>query len=487
MNSTIFLLSFLIPLALGLIEFKLDKKKADIVMLISALSSLALTSYGLVLFLGNRGIYHLVYIHSQGLGEVFGFVVDTMSVLMAFIVSLTALLILLYAIDYMSSSNKLHPVTSGKGTFYGWMLILEGAVLGFVFSSSLLSFLVFAEVIAIATWGVIRYYKTPNARHAANKAFGFINLSMLFGLLLVVVFGLVKYHDTSLYALTQLDSHAKLWVFLGVMFTAITMSSQFPLYSWLPDSTEAPTPASAFTHSIGIVEAGLFMMVRTIQFMDGIPKTAYYVIAILVVITQVMSIFYYPLQKDAKRLLAYSTIAQVGIMYVALLGAMLGSAGGLQASVYQLFNHSLVKSLAFLVAGTFGFSFGTFDMKKIKGLRWILPGAAVGWFLALLGLAGVPPMGLFLSKANVIMTGTMAVRGASWIEWIPVLLVLVDATIFFMVAVLWMKSMLFGEPSYEKGKISPLMYAVLIVLIVVMTVSPFLTLHLTESIRFIGG
>ncbi len=96
-------------------------------------------------------------------------------------------------------------------------------------------------------------------------------------------------------------------------------------------------------------------------------------------------------------------------------------------------------------------------------------------------------MGLFLSKANVIMTGTMAVRGASWIEWIPILLVLVDATVFFMVAVLWMKSMLFGEPSYENGKISPLMCAVLVVLIVVMTVSPFLTLHLTESIRFIGG
>ncbi len=487
MNSTIFLLSFLIPLVLGVIEFKLDKKKADAVMLISALLSLVLTSYGLAVFLGNRGTYHLVYIQSQGLGEVFGFVVDTTSVLMAFIVSLTALLILLYAIDYMGPSNKSNPIASGKGTFYGWMLILEGAVLGFLFSSSLLSFLVFAEVVTIATWGVTRYYKTPNARFAANKAFGFVNLSVLVGLLPVVIFGLVKYHDTSLYALRQLGSEEKLWVFLGIMFTAITMSSQFPLYSWLPDSTEAPAPASAFTHSIGIVEAGLFMMIRIVQFMGSIPKTGYYVIALLIVITQVMSIFYYPLQRDAKRLLAYSTIAQVGIMYVALLGAILGSAGGLQASVYQLLNHSLVKSLAFLAAGTFGFSFGTFDMKKIKGLRWILPGAAVGWFLALLGLAGVPPMGLFLSKANVIMTGTMAVRGASWIEWIPILLVLVDATVFFMVAVLWMKSMLFGEPSYENGKISPLMCAVLVVLIVVMTVSPFLTLHLTESIRFIGG
>ncbi|WP_048147047.1 hydrogenase 4 subunit D [Pyrococcus abyssi] len=482
MTPELFLLSSLIPIIVGIVMFKLDGKVADWLMVLTSLSSLLLVSFGMLEFL-SEGSYHVTYLRTPTLGEVYGIIVDPMSVLIGFVVALAGFLFLLYSIDYMSPRNSTHPVHKDKGRFYAWMLIFLGSTLGFIYSSTLLQLLVFFELMSLACWGVVSYYGTESAVRAAYKAFIIPNFGAVVGLYTALSISITKLHDLSLYSLQGLDAHLKLVLFLGVMIAAFTKSAQFPFYSWLPDAMEAPTPASAFLHGAAMIEMGVYLLARIIQFMSPIPQEAFYVMLTLLAITQVLAIIYYPLQRDAKRLLAYSTISEAGIMYVGLLYALLGNAEGIQASMFQLFNHAFVKGLAFLSAGTFAYSFGTLDMEKIRGIRWSMPVVAVGWFLALLGLAGAPPFGIFFSKAYIVMSSKLASQG--FIAWIPVLLVLIDATVFFIVSVLWLKTMLFGEPTEKREEITPLMKAVLLALIILSVVAPLISYRFVTGIGFV--
>ncbi|WP_258084831.1 hydrogenase 4 subunit D [Thermococcus thermotolerans] len=478
-----FVLSFLIPLVLGPFLFLLDGRKADAFMIITVIASFLANLAGTIGYLSSGGSYHVVYLDTASLGEVYGVIIDPMSVLVGFVVSLAGVLFLAYAIDYMSENNKQHPVYSDKGRFYAWMVIFVGATLAFIYSSTTLQLLIFFEIMGLACWGVVGYYKSPKAERAAYKALLVPNFGAMVGLYTAVGVGILKLHDLSLYALGGLEGGMKLLVFVGIMIAAFTKSAQFPLYSWLPDAMAAPTPASAFLHGAAMVEMGVYLLARVSQFMQPLPKEAFYIMLVFVSLTLLVAMLYYPLQRDAKRLLAYSTIAEAGVMYVGVLYAVLGSAYGLQAAMFQLANHAFVKGLAFLTAGTFSYAFGTLDMEKIKGLSKLAPVVGASWFLALLGLAGVPPLGLFFSKAYLFMNAS-SITG--WVGWIPLLLVLADATVFLAVSLGWIKKMVFSESLQESAEVSPLMRFVLVVLIVLSIVAPFLSVKLVTQIGFMG-
>ncbi|NJE84531.1 hydrogenase 4 subunit D [Thermococcus sp. CX2] len=480
MNFLHFNLSFLIPLLFGPFLVKLDGKKADAFMLAVISASFVENAIGVFEYLKVRGVHHIVYLKTSSIGEVYGVIIDPISVLIGIEVSIISVIFLLYAINYISEKNRLHPVYSGKGRFYAWMVILVGATLAFVYASSMLQMLIFFEMMNLACWGVVKYYGTKEAHMAAHKAFFVTNLGALIGLCLAVAIGVTKLHDLSLYALARLDSDTKLILFLCTMIAAFAKSAQFPLYSWLPDAMTAPTPASAFLNGAAMVEMGVFLLARIIQFMSPIPRTAFYVMLILVAITQILVIIYYPLQKDAKRLFAYSTIGMAGVMYVGLLYALLGHTDGLQAAIFQLFNHAFVKGLAFLSAGAFSYALGTLNMKKITGLRKIMPTVSVAWFLALVGLAGAPPLGLFFSKGYILMNGELVLSAA--LCWVPLILVLLDAVVFFIVAITWLRRMLYGEPSAEHVEIPYLMEATLVVLIILGIIAPWISYHFITSI-----
>ncbi|WP_048810940.1 hydrogenase 4 subunit D [Thermococcus gammatolerans] len=475
----LFLLSFSIPLAAGLMLFKLDGKRADYFMLITVIITTLLNVLGVYEFCSSgMKTVHEALLTSKSLGEVYGVLIDPMSVAVGLVVSTAGLLFMLYAVDYMSPNNREHPVYEGKGRFYAWMVLFIGATLAFVYSSSVLQLLIFFEIMSLACWGVVSYYGSKKAKRSAYKAFIVTNFGAMIGLYTAVGVGITHLHNLSLFAYSSLESHLKLIVFLAVVIAAFTKSAQFPFYSWLPDAMVAPTPASAFLHGAAMVEMGVFLLARFIQFMQPIPREGFYVMAGLIIATQLICILMYPSQRDAKRLLAYSTIAESGLMYVALATAVLGMESGLQASVFQLFNHAYIKGLAFLTAGTFSYALGTLEMDRIRGLIKS-PVVGYGWTFALLGLAGVPPFGVFFGKLG-ILSNANAMR-ESLLVLAMFALLLLDSAVFLMVSLKRVHSMVFSEGN-ERVEITPLMKVVMVILLILAIIAPYIAYPLVAKV-----
>ncbi len=474
----LFILSFLIPLMGGVALFKLDGKISDYFMLITVIVSTVLNVLGVCEFwLGGMRTIHKVFVMSGSLGEVYGILIDPMSVAVGLVVSTAGLLFMLYSIDYMSPNNREQPVKEGKGRFYAWMVLFIGATLAFVYSSSVLQLLIFFEIMSLACWGVVSYYGGKRAKRSAYKAFIVTNFGAMIGLYTAVGVGLTHLHNLSLFAYSSLDDNLKLIVFLAVMIAAFSKSAQFPLYSWLPDAMVAPTPASAFLHGAAMVEMGVFLLARFIQFMQPIPREGFYVMAGLLLATQLICILMYPLQRDAKRLLAYSTIAESSLMYVALTVAVLGFKGGLQASMFQLFNHAYIKGLAFLTAGTFSYALGTLEMDRIRGLIKS-PIVGYSWMMALLGLAGLPPFAIFFGKLAIL--SNIGAMKESLLVLAMFIMLLADSAVFLMVALKRTHEMVFSEG--EGAEATPLMKAVMVSLLILGILAPVISYPLISRV-----
>ncbi|ASJ02033.1 hydantoin racemase [Thermococcus profundus] len=478
-------LAYVVPLIGGLILFKLDERKADVVMLSSFISALIAQLGVAYLFLtGHQEMVHIPYLTTKNLGEVYGIIIDPMSVLIGTVVAVAGFIFMFYGVEYMSERNVGHPGGKGRGLFYAWMTLFEGATLGFIYSSTFLGLLIFFELMGLACWGVVSYYNTPKGRRAGFKAFIIPNVGAMIGFYTAIGIGITQLHDLSLFSLSHVAPSVKPWLFIALLFAGYTKSAQFPTYSWIPDAMEAPTPASAFLHGAAMVEMGVYLVARVLQFIGHLPIWVFYFMAIMVSLTLLIPILNYPVQKDAKRLLAYSTVAEAGIMFVGLTFASLGLDIGLKAAMFQLTTHAFVKGLAFLTAGTFTYSLGTLDMTKISGLKDVLPVNGFSWAVALLGLAGLPPMGIAFSKAE-LLTDLIALKTTS-LAWLPIIMVLTDSAVFLWVGMKWIGRNVFGKPSVEKAPTHWIINASLITLILLTLVSAILAYPLVEEITFYG-
>jgi len=477
-NGEAFLLSVLLPFLL-LFIYRLEGRTADTVTATIMGIAFLVNGYGTYEFFRNGAekVYHYSYASGGNLGEVFGLNVDVASVLMGFVSILTAFLLVLYAADYMSPANREFPLEKGKGKFYALFGLLVGSSMVFIYATNLVQFLVALELMAIALLFLVDFY--GNARGKALKGFLVLNLAVLLLLIAVAVLG----GSQELAKMGGVDQSTKDTAFALLIFAALAMSSQFFFYSWLPDATAGPVPASAYIHAASIIPLGSFMLFRVIQYMNP-GKDEFWLLGLLTVALIILMMIYYPLQRDGKRLIAYSTIAQAGVAYITLAYALLGHVEGLQIAVYQVVNHAFVKALAFMSVGAFAYSLGTTDFSRIRGIRKSLPWASVGWFLSFLGLAGVLPLGLFFSKAFTIMSTRHAEGIASWLFPGTVLF---DAAIFLVVVLLWFRKIFFGEPEpVAETHSSKLMSAVMVVLILIGIVAPWVTLDVVMKIGFAG-
>jgi len=472
-------LAFTVPLIGGLVLFKLDGRKADAVMLSSFTLAMLLQ---LAVSLLYHAPVHVAYLETERFGEVYGIIIDPMSVLIGTVVAVAGFIFMFYGVEYMSERNVGHPVKGGKGLFYAWMTLFEGATLGFIYSSTFLGLLVFFELMGLACWGVVSYYGTPAGQRAGFKAFIIPNVGAMIGFYTAIYIGITQLHDLSLFSLSKVSPEVKPWLFLALLIAGYTKSAQFPTYSWIPDAMEAPTPASAFLHGAAMVEMGVYLVARVIQFIGPLPVWVFYFMAIMVSLTLLIPILNYPVQKDAKRLLAYSTVAEAGIMFVALTYAVLGSEIGLKAAMFQLTTHAFVKGLAFLTAGTFTYSLGTLDLRRISGLREVLPINGLAWTVALLGLAGLPPMVIAFSKAEILLNVSLV--GISALAWLPILMLLADSAVFLWVGLKWITRNVFGRPVVERAQTHPIITASLLILIVLSLVSAYLAYPLVEEITY---
>ncbi len=311
--------------------------------------------------------------------------------------------------------------------FYVYFSTFIGAMAGLAYSSTIVGQLVFFEITGVCSWGLISYYMTPTAKKAGMKTV----------------------------------------VLLLILFAAWAKSAQFPLYMWLPSAMEAPTPVSAYLHGASMVKVGVCVFARALASAGDIPEIVGWVAIIDAVVTMLFGFLMYLPQKDMKRLLAFSTIAQLAYVFFGLGLSVFGSQMAFNGAVEHIFNHAFTKTLFFLIAGSLSFTLGTRMLPKIQGLMKKYPVTGVGFAVAATAIAGVPPMSTFFSKFQII-SGGFAVGASNTVIFVLVCVMVVETVATFAWFLRWMGKVLPGEPSETVAAGQPLPRAMAFVFVVLM-------------------
>jgi len=323
-----------------------------------------------------------------------GTLVDPLSATMMVVVSVVSLLIQIYSMGYMKGDP-------GYGRYFAYMSLFTTSMLGLVVSSSLLELYVFWELVGLCSYLLIGFwYRKPEAASAAKKAFvvtRFGDVGFLIGIIwlsratgtfdFVAIEQLVKSGALASVGLT--------WIALLIFSGAVGKSAQFPLHVWLPDAMEGPTPVSALIHAATMVAAGVYLVARMYTLIQAAPY-AHDVIAVIGGITALLAASIALAQDDIKRVLAYSTISQLGYMMLAL------GIGGYFGGVFHLVTHAFFKALLFLCAGSVIHALGTNNLSEMGGLYGRMKVTAITCLIGALALSGVAPFSGFFSKDAVL-------------------------------------------------------------------------------------
>ncbi|MFH1484844.1 MAG: NADH-quinone oxidoreductase subunit L [Chloroflexota bacterium] len=324
-----------------------------------------------------------------------GFTIDSLTAIMLIVVTGVSFLIQIYSQGYMRGDP-------GYPRYYASMSLFTASMLGLVLASNLIMVYFFWEGVGLCSYLLIGFwFQKPAAANAAKKAFIVTRLGD-FGFLLAILFLITNYNTVDIAELHKmalagaLGGSALTFAAIGVFCGAVGKSAQFPLHVWLPDAMEGPTPVSALIHAATMVAAGVYLVARLFPVFAS-SETAMTTVAIIGGITAVLAASMGLVMNDFKRVLAYSTISQLGYMMLAL------GVGGYVAGVFHLMNHAFFKALLFLTAGSANHSTGTFDIREMGGLRKIMPWTFATFLIASLSIAGIPPFSGFWSKDEILL------------------------------------------------------------------------------------
>ncbi len=436
MPHIIFVLAPLIPVFFFVSTCLSSDRVVDNVNVAGGVSLIVsgLSLYSIYVYMGQpRIVIHILSV--KGVGEVYGLLIDPLSMIFATIISVVGGCIMLYSTDYMSPRNAFHPVLSGKVRFYAWMYLFIASAMLFVMSTNLIEILINFELMSLACWGLISYYGSDEAVKASYKMLVTTHLGAYGGLAVAIGYLIAKCGSTELTALSHLSDYGKLLILSLAMWAAITKSAQFPTYSWLPDAMVAPTPTSALLHGATMIEMGPYLMARIIYSMGRVPASSALAILVPAIASLGISTAMYPLLKDGKRVLAYSTISEVAIMYFAVAISVYSLPLGLALFTIHFIVHAFLKSIGFLTFGYAGFARGSFLLKEImsvvKSSRFLLN----AYLLSLLGLAGAPIYGI--SKIYVLVKCALAKVILNPAYLIAYVSILVESLILLVVATRW--------------------------------------------------
>lgn len=274
-------------------------------------------------------------------------------------------------------------------------------------------------------------------------------------------------------AMSELHGDARYLVYGGILFAAWGKSAQLPMQAWLPDAMEAPTPISAYLHAASMVKVGVYIFARAIIDGGNIPHVIGGVGMVMALVTILYGFLMYLPQQDMKRLLAWSTITQLGWMFFGLSLSIFGSRLALEGSIAYIVNHAFAKSLFFLVAGSLSYSCGTRLLPRLRGVLHTLPLPGVGFCVAALAITGVPPFNGFFSKFPLFAAG-FALSVEYWILLPAMILLMIESVASFAWFIRWFGRVVPGKPSEAVADAAPLpgsMRLVLIVLIVMSLIS----------------
>ncbi len=323
----------------------------------------------------------------------FGFLLDGTSLLMGCIVSTVALCVMIYSVGYMEKDGS-------KGRFFALLGLFTWSMLSFVYAASLLQAFIFWELVGLCSFLLIGFwYRKPDAIAAAKKAFIMTRIGDV-GLMIGLIVLLKDAGTLDIAAINTPEAIAgldNLDLICGLMFMGIIgKSAQFPLHTWLPDAMAGPTPVSALLHSATMVAAGVFLFARFHPLFMASPTVLAWVVGIATftaVLASTMAMVAY----DIKKVLAYSSISQLGFMLMGL------AAGSLYAGVFHLTTHAAFKALLFLCAGAYIHHVGVNDMVAIgRGGARRLKVTSLCFIVGAFALAGLPPLAGFFSKEAII-------------------------------------------------------------------------------------
>jgi NADH-quinone oxidoreductase subunit L len=342
-----------------------------------------------------------------------GLILDSLTAVMLLVVTIVSLMVQIYSQGYMKGDPGYH-------RYYAAMSLFTASMLGLVLADNLLFVYVFWEMVGLCSYLLIGFwFHKKSAADAAKKAFIVTRLGD-FGFLAAI---LLLYFNTGTFDIAQLHSLAiagtlggtvLTWAAIGIFAGAAGKSAQFPLHVWLPDAMEGPTPVSALIHAATMVAAGVFLVARTYPLFAH-SMEAMTTVAVIGGFTAIFAATMGLVMTDIKRVLAYSTISQLGYMMLGL------GTGGVAIGIFHLFNHAFFKALLFLGAGSVNHATGTFDMRQMGGLRKFMPWTYATFLIASISIAGIWPLSGFWSKDEIL---------ASALQAQPVLFALAMITVF---------------------------------------------------------
>jgi NADH-quinone oxidoreductase subunit L len=342
-----------------------------------------------------------------------GLLVDGLTAIMLLVVLTVSLLVQIYSQGYMKGDP-------GYPRYYAAMSLFTAFMLGMVLTNNLIVLYLSWEGVGLCSYLLIGFwFHKSSAANAAKKAFLITRLGD-FGFLAAI---LLLWANTGTFDIEQLRGLATAgvlaggtltWAAIGIFAGAAGKSAQFPLHTWLPDAMEGPTPVSALIHAATMVAAGVFLVARMYPLFEHSP-TALTTVAVIGAFTAIFAASMGLVMNDLKRVLAYSTVSQLGYMMLGL------ATGGVAVGIFHLFNHAFFKALLFLGSGSVNHGTNTFNMKLMGGLRKAMPWTFVTFLIASLSLAGIYPLAGFWSKDEILATS---------LEGFPFLFALALITVF---------------------------------------------------------
>ena len=356
-----------------------------------------------------------------------GILLDPISVMMLVVISTVSLMVHIYSFGYMKGEV-------GFQRYYAFLSLFSFSMLGLVLATNSFQMYVFWELVGVSSYLLIGFYYTkPEAIAASKKAFivtRFADLGFLIGIL---IYGF--YMGTFTFTPEQeqlVKCGMMLPLALGLMFIGgAGKSAMFPLHIWLPDAMEGPTPVSALIHAATMVVAGVYLVARMFPLFIGYAPETLHIVAYVGAFTAFYAASVACAQSDIKRVLAFSTISQIGFMMVALGVCTTADPheGGLgyMAGMFHLFTHAMFKALLFLGAGCIIHAVHSNEMSTMGGLRKYMPITHITFLIACLAIAGIPPFSGFFSKDEIL---TACFQFSPIMGWI--MTIIAGMTAFYM-------------------------------------------------------
>ena len=343
-----------------------------------------------------------------------GLLLDPLTNVMLVVVTGVSLMVQIYSMGYMDGDESF-------ARYYAYMSLFSASMIGLVLAANIVQMYVFWELVGLSSYLLIGFWHNrPSAAAAAKKAFIITRIGDV-GFLLAIIYLFFQADDFAAHGLNALHiphiweaaapvaaggagivaGGALVWLSLGLFAGAAGKSGQFPLHTWLPDAMEGPTPVSALIHAATMVAAGVFLVGRFFPVFSE-SEAAMMVVALIGAFTAVFAATMGLAANDIKRVMAYSTVSQLGYMMAAL------GVGAYNAALFHLFTHAFFKALLFLGAGSVNHAAGTFNMMYMGGLRKAMPGTYWLTVIGALSLVGIFPLAGFWSKDEILLESWLA-------------------------------------------------------------------------------